>query len=62
MRPTTTRSVATAAAAAAKSAFSSAWRDPSSTIPGVTTTRRRGVGPSRPSVASAARAPAGLAL
>ncbi len=41
VRPTTTRSVATDSALRRRScSFSSAWREPSSTMPGVTTTRR----------------------
>ena len=62
VRPTTTRSVATDSAWAAKLSFSLAWTEPSSTIPGVTTTRRDASAPTRFRVARAARPPAGLAL
>ena len=70
VRPTIKRSVATTAAAAPKRRFSSNWREPSSTMPGVTTTSRPGRldptgSPTPADPASAARAsdaPAGLEL
>ena len=69
VRPTMTRSVATDTAAAANRRFSSNWRSPSSTIPGVTTANRGGPadesappGAAETSARRAASARAGLAL